>query len=194
MRKRKSQPAVENTSNTDPQKRRKSFPPEGKLVAAEALEAGLAAARATSEKKCVPKGMWYTLRVRRCTIETGSSPQEICPSTREANRRHRLRITANTVNCLRDGEPRDYPVAVGICGRFIACSILRNEWRNRHQSQQDEDACATPERKTAAVAGPVPRREGDRPVRLLSPGRLRVDAVGDPAHLALQQRVLGVLQ
>jgi len=42
-RKKNPQPTSENTSNTHPQKQRKSFPPEVKLLAVRALEAGLTA-------------------------------------------------------------------------------------------------------------------------------------------------------
>ncbi len=40
-RKRESHPTSETTSGTNPQKQRKSFPAEVKLLAAKALEAGL---------------------------------------------------------------------------------------------------------------------------------------------------------
>ena len=40
-RKRKSQPTAENTSTTTPQKQRKLFSPEVKLLAVKALETGL---------------------------------------------------------------------------------------------------------------------------------------------------------
>ena len=49
-RKREPQPTLENTSNTHPQKQRKSFPAEVKLLEVKALEAGLIAGEVSQDR------------------------------------------------------------------------------------------------------------------------------------------------